>query len=69
MAAAELNGFRIFFRPSGVDAGDLLYNSALLMHELLHNIAELDDDTIKQRLGLSGKTSDWINSRLYDDCF
>jgi RHS repeat-associated protein len=68
MAAAELRGDRIFFRPSGVDASDLLFNSSLVMHELLHNITGFSDSTIMDRLGLSGK-SDWINSRLYDDCF
>lgn len=69
MAAADLNGRRIFVRPSGVDADSLLFNAALLLHELLHNVG-LDDDTIKSRLGIgSHLTSEWVTSRIYDDCF
>lgn len=69
MAAADLRGPRIFFRSAGVDASDLLFNSALLVHELLHNIKGFDDDWIESTLGIFGKSSDWITSRVYDDCF
>ena len=69
MAAADLNGFRIFFRPSGVDSRDLLFNSSLLMHELIHNMTGLDDDSIMSKMGLYGKTSDWITTSIFINCF
>jgi hypothetical protein len=69
MAAADLSGFRIFFRPSGVDVGDLLFNSSLLMHELIHNITGLSDEVIKGKMGLYGATSDWISTQIYIKCF
>ncbi|MEZ5356322.1 MAG: hypothetical protein R2762_27110, partial [Bryobacteraceae bacterium] len=70
MAAAALKGQSVYFRFQGVDRSDILYNSSKLIHELLHNITGLTDDQIGDRLGIPEHLrSEWITSRIYDDCF
>jgi len=76
MAAASLKGNQIYFRPAGVDASDLLFDAALLVHELIHDITGYVDGDIATKLGLPQTIpgvvkagSDWITSRFYDDCF
>jgi len=76
MAAADLNGNRVFFRSAGVDAISLGYNVGLLAHELIHNASGLADDVIMARLGIvqdprvrDQPPSAEVSRRLTRDCF
>ena len=51
-AISDLNGNRIFVRPSYFDFVGQGYALAVVMHELLHNVTGLTDDRIQGLLGL-----------------
>jgi len=68
-AISDLNGNRIFVRPSYFDFVGQGYALAVVMHELLHNVTGLTDDRIQGLLGLpAAGGSRNITLQLLVDC-
>jgi hypothetical protein len=68
-AVAQIKGSNIYFNPSWVNGMTPLDQTAMLLHEFMHNITGLTDDEIQTRLGLSTKAaSQNIGDKLKQDC-
>jgi hypothetical protein len=69
-AASDLMGTRIFLNPNAVAEMDDTYFTALLFHELLHNIGFIDDD-LKSKFGITeaGDATDSITREVKKKCF
>ena len=68
-AVSDLNGNRIFVRPSYFEFIGQGYALAVVMHELVHNVTGLTDDRIQRLLGLPATGgSRNITLQLLVDC-
>jgi hypothetical protein len=69
VAVASLNGNEVYISPYLVNPGDFTVDSALIAHEVLHNLG-MDDPTIQTKLGIDvTPISSNIGDKLQTDCF
>jgi hypothetical protein len=71
-AMAELGGNRIFINPEAFLKSDPTWNSATLLHELIHNVTGKWDQQLQSDLfGLGGVSLNTgnVTQKIKDDCF
>jgi RHS repeat-associated protein len=72
VAEAQLNGNTIYINPSLINSGpsNYYFNTATVLHEVLHNVTGLGDPAVQTDLGLPvSKDTSNITNRLIADCF
>ena len=71
-AMADVCGNRIFVNPGMFQSGDLSWNAATVLHELIHNVTGKIDQILQVQLfalgGVSFNTGN-ITQKIKDDCF
>jgi RHS repeat-associated protein len=68
-AVAQLNGSNVYINSGLVNAMTPAQQSAMLLHEMLHNITGQTDDALQDALGLpTNQASQNISDKLQRDC-
>jgi hypothetical protein len=69
-AVAQSRGNNIYIDAGWVNGMTINQQSAMLLHELLHNVTGQSDDVLQQKLGLATNVpSQNISDKLEKDCF